>query len=114
MLVLQRKKNERLVIGENPPAIIQVLAFRKGNVRLGITAHPSVLVRAFEDYQKMFGDPSVPRSRSAGCPTLAELTRYACRCIGLEEKFPESIRIREHLKSCLGCRQDFRRKIPIG
>lgn len=46
MLVLSRKIGERLVIGEG--VVVQVLAVRRGQIRLGITAPPSVHIRREE------------------------------------------------------------------
>jgi carbon storage regulator len=46
MLVLSRKIGERIVIAEN--VVIQVLAVRRGQIRLGITAPPTVSIRREE------------------------------------------------------------------
>ena len=46
MLILSRKSNEQIVIGEN--IVITVVAIRGGNVRLGIDAPPSVSVHREE------------------------------------------------------------------
>lgn len=46
MLVLSRKIGERLVIGEG--VVVQVLAVRRGQIRLGIIAPPSVHIRREE------------------------------------------------------------------
>jgi carbon storage regulator len=46
MLVLSRKIGERLVIGEG--VVVQVLAVRRGQIRLGISAPPSVHIRREE------------------------------------------------------------------
>ncbi len=46
MLILSRKVGEKLVIGEG--IVVQVLAVRRGQIRLGIEAPPSVLVRREE------------------------------------------------------------------
>jgi carbon storage regulator len=46
MLVLSRKIGERIVIAEN--VVVQVLAVRRGQIRLGITAPPSVSIRREE------------------------------------------------------------------
>ncbi len=46
MLVLSRKVGERVVIGEN--VIVQVLAVRRGQIRLGITAPTTVSIRREE------------------------------------------------------------------
>jgi carbon storage regulator len=46
MLVLSRKVGERIVIGDT--VIVQVLAVRRGQIRLGITAPPSVSIRREE------------------------------------------------------------------
>jgi carbon storage regulator len=46
MLVLSRKIGERIVIGEN--VVVQVLAVRRGQIRLGISAPTSVSIRREE------------------------------------------------------------------
>jgi carbon storage regulator len=46
MLVLSRKKNERLVIAEN--IIVQIIRVSGGNVRLGIEAPAEVPIRREE------------------------------------------------------------------
>ena len=46
MLVLSRKVGERIVIGDT--VIVQVLAVRRGQIRLGISAPPSVSIRREE------------------------------------------------------------------
>jgi carbon storage regulator len=46
MLVLSRKIGERIVIGDN--VVVQVLAVRRGQIRLGITAPSSVSIRREE------------------------------------------------------------------
>jgi carbon storage regulator len=46
MLVLTRKVGERLVIGEG--VVVEVLALRRGQIRLCISAPPSVHVRREE------------------------------------------------------------------
>jgi carbon storage regulator len=46
MLVLSRKIGERLVIGEG--IVVQILAVRRGQIRLGIIAPPSVHIRREE------------------------------------------------------------------
>jgi carbon storage regulator len=46
MLVLSRKVGEKLVIGDG--VVVQVLGFRRGQIRLGIQAPPSVHIRRGE------------------------------------------------------------------
>jgi carbon storage regulator len=46
MLVLSRKIGERIVIGDN--VVVQVLAVRRGQIRLGISAPSSVSIRREE------------------------------------------------------------------
>ena len=46
MLVLSRKVGERIVIGDT--VVVQVLAVRRGQIRLGITAPASVPIRREE------------------------------------------------------------------
>ena len=51
MLVLSRKKNEELVIGEN--IVVIVVDVRGGTVRLGINAPKSVSIHRQEVYEKI-------------------------------------------------------------
>jgi len=51
MLVLTRKKNEELVIGEN--IVVIVVDVRGGTVRLGINAPKSVSIHRQEVYEKI-------------------------------------------------------------
>jgi carbon storage regulator len=46
MLVLSRKVGEKIVIGDT--VVVQVLAVRRGQIRLGISAPPSVSIRREE------------------------------------------------------------------
>ena len=46
MLVLSRKVGERIVIGDT--VVVQVLAVRRGQIRLGISAPASVSIRREE------------------------------------------------------------------
>ncbi|MFH0851216.1 MAG: carbon storage regulator CsrA [Candidatus Peregrinibacteria bacterium] len=46
MLILSRKCNEQIVIGDN--IVITIVAIRGGNVRLGIDAPPDVTVHREE------------------------------------------------------------------
>jgi carbon storage regulator len=65
MLVLSRKVGERIVIGET--VVVQVLAVRRGQIRLGISAPASVSIRREE----------LPRHTPEGQkknPALAETT----------------------------------------
>ncbi len=48
MLILARKRNEQIVIGDD--IIVTVVAIRGGNVRLGIEAPPNVTVHRKEVY----------------------------------------------------------------
>ena len=50
MLVLPRKKNERLVIGEN--IVVTIVSIKDGNVRVGIEAPPEVSVWRSELVEK--------------------------------------------------------------
>ena len=54
MLVLTRKLDESIVIGEN--VVIQVLETRGGQIRLGITAPREVSVHRQEVYERIHGE----------------------------------------------------------
>jgi carbon storage regulator len=71
MLVLSRKIGERIVIADN--VIIQVLAVRRGQIRLGITAPPSVSIRREE--LPRFPPEERPLSRPLPSQTPLHLTR---------------------------------------
>ncbi|HID77289.1 MAG TPA: carbon storage regulator CsrA [Planctomycetaceae bacterium] len=49
MLILARKRNEQIVIGDD--IVVTVVAIRGGNVRLGIEAPPNVTVHRKEVYE---------------------------------------------------------------
>jgi carbon storage regulator len=67
MLVLSRKKNEDLVIGIGPEAvIIRVNEIRDDKVRLGITAPASVPVHRLEIYKAMVRDGKLPPLEGGG------------------------------------------------
>ncbi len=51
MLVIKRRRNERIMIGEE--IIIEVIRTGKDSVRLGITAPPDVPVNREEVYKTM-------------------------------------------------------------
>jgi len=55
MLVLTRKKNEELVIGEN--IVVTVVDIHGGTVRLGINAPKSVTIHRQEVYEKLKANP---------------------------------------------------------
>ena len=60
MLILSRKRNEQIVIGDG--IVITVVAVRGGNVRLGVEAPPHVSVHRQEVYQAILaGKPPQPR-----------------------------------------------------
>jgi carbon storage regulator len=46
MLVLSRKKDERIIIGDN--IVIEVLSIRDDVIRLGVTAPPEVVILRHE------------------------------------------------------------------
>jgi carbon storage regulator len=46
MLVLSRKKDERIIIGDN--IVIEVLSIRDDIIRLGVTAPPEVVILRHE------------------------------------------------------------------
>lgn len=71
MLVLSRKIGERIVIGDN--VVIQVLAVRRGQIRLGITAPTSVSIRREE--LPRFPAEERPPSRTLPSATPLPLTR---------------------------------------
>lgn len=56
MLVLSRKKNERIVINDN--IVITVVEVRGDKVRLGIEAPKDVPVHREEVYQAIHGKPA--------------------------------------------------------
>lgn len=115
MLVLGRKIQESIVMGEYPPlAAITILKAAGGNARLGFTADRRVPIHRLEIYIQKFGDPFAARLRTPDCPSLEQLASYARSSAGFEEERPEHSVIRAHLKQCPGCRQDFRSEIPWG
>jgi carbon storage regulator len=63
MLVLTRKVGERLVIGEG--VVVEVLALRRGQIRLGISAPPSVPIRR-EELPALPGKAEKFHARAAG------------------------------------------------
>jgi len=63
MLVLSRKMNEEVVIGEN--IRVQVLEVRGGRVKLGFTAPPEVRI-CREELQAAFDDDEYPRGIFVG------------------------------------------------
>lgn len=73
MLILSRKCNEQIVIGEN--VVITVVAIRGGNVRLGIDAPASVSVhreevhRAIQAGKLSSTSPTDPTNASPQPPT---------------------------------------------
>jgi carbon storage regulator len=71
MLVLSRKIGERIIIGEN--VIVQVLAVRRGQIRLGITAPSTVSIRREELPRHTPGGPQP--SEATGPEGSARTTR---------------------------------------
>jgi carbon storage regulator len=51
MLVLSRKKNEAIMIGDDPPITIAVIEIRGDKVRLGVSAPSDVPVHRQEVYE---------------------------------------------------------------
>ena len=69
MLILSRKCNEQIVIGEN--VVVTVVSIRGGNVRLGIEAPTNVTVHREEIYRAIReGKPSAigPAEPPRGSP----------------------------------------------
>ena len=58
MLVLSRKKGERIVIGDN--IVVTVIDLRKGGVRLGIEAPREVPVHRKELHDKINSPEEIP------------------------------------------------------
>jgi carbon storage regulator len=77
MLVLSRKVGERIVIGDT--VIVQVLAVRRGQIRLGITAPPSVSIRREElpRHAPKTSDPTSSASQETGNPLSPGTERHA-------------------------------------
>ena len=76
MLILSRKCNEQIVIGEN--IVVTVVAIRGGNVRLGIDAPSSISVhreevhRAIQAGKLNAGTPAAPPDDSSSAPPKAD------------------------------------------
>lgn len=56
MLVLSRKKNETIVIGDHEPITIQVVEIRGDKVRLGIVAPKEIPVHRQEVFDAIHGE----------------------------------------------------------
>jgi carbon storage regulator len=67
MLVLSRKIGERIVIGDN--VVVQVLAVRRGQIRLGITAPTTVPIRREELPRNSPGEVRQDRAAQHGTST---------------------------------------------
>jgi carbon storage regulator len=65
MLVLTRKIGEQIHIGEG--VVVTLLAVRRGQVRLGITAPPSVAIRRSELAPLGKPEHGIPRERQLPC-----------------------------------------------
>jgi carbon storage regulator len=81
MLVLSRKIGECLVIGDN--VVVQVLAVRRGQIRLGITAPDSVSIRRAELPRHPRGRQ--PNSQERHEPASTPLTEEEHDHVHLEE-----------------------------
>jgi len=81
MLVLSRKIGERLVIGEN--VVVQVLAVRRGQIRLGIMAPESVSIRRAELPPHPHGKQ--PDSQERPEPPTTSLTEEEHHHVHLQE-----------------------------
>lgn len=68
MLVLSRKKNESIVIGDNPPITITVVECREDRVRLGIVAPREVPVHREEIYQAIQARAAMAQPAVASTP----------------------------------------------
>lgn len=72
MLILSRKRNEQIVIGDG--IVITVVAIRGSNVRLGVEAPPQVSVHRSEVYEairqrKLEAKPQTPEANQSGSST---------------------------------------------
>lgn len=65
MLVLNRAKEERIIIGEN--IIVQVLSVRKGIVKLGIEAPKEVLIHREELAKKIAEERDAEHLADSDC-----------------------------------------------
>jgi carbon storage regulator len=76
MLILARKRNEQIVIGDD--IVVTVVAIRGGNVRLGIEAPGSVSVHRKEVYEAIQkgkvggGTPAEPPNPSESAVTPSD------------------------------------------
>lgn len=64
MLVLSRRANESIVVGND--IIITVLAVKKNSIRLGIKAPPEVSVHRAEVRDRIEFEVSLPTAEAAG------------------------------------------------
>ncbi len=55
MLVLSRKRGERIFIGQDKEICIEIVDIQGGKVRVGITAHKDVQVYREEVWNEVFG-----------------------------------------------------------
>jgi carbon storage regulator len=56
MLVLSRKKGERIVIGKDGEIVLEIIEIRGDKVRLGVVAPKDVPVHREEVYEQVKGD----------------------------------------------------------
>lgn len=62
MLVLSRKKNETIVIGDHEPITITIVEVRGDKVRLGIVAPKEIPVHRQEVFDAIHGDTAGAKS----------------------------------------------------
>jgi carbon storage regulator len=67
MLILSRKRNEQIVIGDG--IVITVVSVRGGNVRLGVEAPPHVAVHRREVYDAIRGGTTEAEPAGPAEPT---------------------------------------------
>jgi carbon storage regulator len=67
MLVLSRKVNEQIIIGDD--IIVTVVAIRGTHVRIGIEAPPNVSVHRREVYEMMMREAEAKKAQVSGKPS---------------------------------------------
>lgn len=75
MLILQRKLNEKIAIGDD--IVIEVKAIRGGRVRLAITAPKTTSVHRMEIYDAINGNATPPDDCSLAIAIAGVISRAA-------------------------------------